>query len=209
MNWEKFELFMQSVFFRVSFAVFLLLFLGVFVYAYQTEQKRGDIGTTAPFAEQTAVIEESAEEIETDAVTKAHRTRREMQAWIVASVSELLNLDNANKDTIFAAAKPYFTPAAFTQYEAYLKGDNVLADVEAGRLKLGAIVDQTPQLMNEGVIGNAYRWLYDVPVMVTRAPYQGAPQTTRATLRIQLGRAGDDVNPDKMVIESWQVIARR
>lgn len=209
MNWEKFELFMQSVFFRFSFILFFVLFIGVFVYAYHTEREQGEIGDTAPFAEQTAVIENSAEEIEHDAVTKAHRTRREMQAWIVESVSELLNLDNANKEQVFTAARPYFTSAAFAQYDAYLKSGNILADIEAGRMRLDAIVDQTPQLMNEGVIGNAYRWLYDVPVMITRAPYQGTPQTARATLRIQLGRTGDDANPDKMVIESWQVLPRR
>lgn len=212
MNWEKFELFMQSVFFRFSFVLFFVMFIGVFVYAYHIEQQsREEVGDTAPFAEQTAVIEEAAEDIENDAVTKAHRTRREMQTWIVRSASELLNLDNANKDMVFTAARPYFTATAFGQYEAYLKANDMLSEIEAGRLRLGTIVDQTPQLMNEGVIGNSYRWLYDVPVLMTRTPTQGqgTPQTTRATLRLQLGRIAEDRNPDKMVIESWQVLPRR
>lgn len=210
MNWEKFELFMQSVFFRFSFVLFFVLFIGVFVYAYHIEKEsRQEIGDSAPFAEQTAVIEEDVEEMENDAVTKAHRTRREMQTWIVRSVSELLNLDNANKNIVFTAARPYFTGAAFTQYEAYLKGGDTLPEIEAGRMRLGTIVDQTPQLLNEGVIGNSYRWLYDVPVMMTRTPAQGTPQTVRATLRLQLGRVAEDVNSDKMVIESWQVLPRR
>jgi hypothetical protein len=208
-KWERFEPFMQGVFFRVSFAVFCALFIGVFVYAYYTEQQRGEIGDSAPFAEQTAMIEDSVTDIESDAVTKAHRTRREMGIWIVESVSELLNLDQGNVRAVFNAAQPYFTDAAFRQYRAYLEAESLLSNIEAGQLTLGAIVDQTPQLMNEGVIGGVYRWLYDVPVMMTHTPARGAAQTKSATLRIQLGRINDESNPDKMVIESWQMLPRR
>lgn len=209
MNWERVELFIQGVFFRFSFLVFFVLFIGVFVYAFHTDRRRDDIGDSAPFAEKIAVIEESAQTMETDAVTKAHRTRREMQIWLVESVSELLNLDNRNAENVLSAARPYFSAAAFGQYQAYLQGDDMLAQIRQGRMTLSAIVDQTPQLLNEGVIGGAYRWLYDVPVLITRAPVQGTAQATRGMVRLQLGRTNDDDNPDKMVIESWQLLPRR
>lgn len=206
-NWEKVELFMQSVFFRFSFVVFFCLFIGVFVYAYHVEQQQEELGDSAPFAEEKIVIVDDT--IETDAIGKAHRTRREMQVWILESVSELLNLSQQNKKDIFRIVRPYFTQDGFAQYEAYLKTDNVLADVEAGKVSLSAIVDETPLALNDGLIGGKYRWLYDVPVIISLKPLQGPVQNKKATVRIQLGRTMDENNPDKLVIESWSVVPRR
>ncbi len=205
-NWERVELFMQSVFFRFAFLIFFVLFICVFLYAYRTEEKFEEIGDSAPFAEQVTTVEE---DIDTDGIEKAHRTRKEMQVWIVESVSELLNLNKQNKAEVFRAVRPYFTEAGFVQYEAYLKADNVLADIETGKYALGTIVDQTPQALNDGVIGGKYRWLYDVPVIMSLTPTQGEAQNKKGTLRIQLGRTMDENNPAKIVIESWSMMPRR
>lgn len=206
LNWEKVEIFMQGVFFRISFLVFFVLFIGVFVYAYQQEMRLEEVGDSAPFAEQKAQIDDS---IENDAIGKAHRTRREMQIWLVENVSELMNLDKGNVKSIFREKRIYFTDAGYKQYQDYLKTDNMLADIEAGHVKLGTIVDQTPQALNDGLIGGKYRWLYDVPVIASVKPAQGPAVNKKITLRIQLGRTMDEKNDDKIVIESWAVVARR
>lgn len=205
-NWERVELFIQSVFFRFAFFVFFLLFIGVFLYAYRAEEKYEEIGESAPFAEQVTTVEEG---IDTDSIEKAHRTRREMQVWIVEAVSELLNLNKQNKNEIFRDVRPYFTEAGFTQYQDYLKTDNMLADIDAGKIALGTIVDQTPQALNDGIIGGKYRWLYDVPVIMSLTPTQGPAQNKRGMLRIQLGRTMDENNPAKIVVESWTMLPRR
>ncbi len=206
LNWEKVELFMQGVFFRVSFLIFFVLFIGVFVYAYQQEMKLEEVGDSAPFAEQKTQVDDT---LENDAIGKAHRTRREMQVWLVENVSELMNLNGNNVKGILHEKRVYFTEAGYQQYQDYLKADNMLADIEGGRVTLGTIVDQTPQALNDGLIGGKYRWLYDVPVIASVKPAQGAAQNKKITLRIQLGRTMDESNEDKIVIESWTVVPRR
>ncbi len=209
-NWEKVELFMQGVFFRVSFLVFFCLFIGVFVYAYYTEQQLEEMGESAPFSTQAVVIDDS---IETDAIGKAHRTRKEMQVWIVDFASELLNIDAGNKAALMREVRPYFTDTAFKQYQQYLAGDNIMANIDARAIKMGAIIDQTPQLLNSGLIGGKYRWLFDVPAIVTLTPVNpgphARPDNRKIMIRMQLGRAGDDSNPQKIIIESWTVQPRR
>lgn len=208
LNWDTFELFVQGVLFRVSFLVFFLLFIGVFVYAYYTEQQLEDIGDSAPFATQIARIDES---IEDEAANKAHRTRREMQAWTLQHVSEVMNLGSTNIDAAMNAQRAKFTDTGFSQYLLYWQNANLLEPARQGSVTVSAIVDRTPILLNEGLIGGAYRWLFDVPVIVTVTPRAAMqpPQNMRGMVRIQLARTEDPRNPDKLVIESWAMNSRR
>lgn len=205
-DWQRVEFFFQTVFFRISFLLFFCLFIGVFVYAYHTETQIEPVGQNAPFPTQVAVIDESIEE---DAVSKPHRTRREMQVWIIDATSELLNIDSSMQDILMAEARPYFNDKGYRQYQAYLNKDGRRKKIAEGALRLSAIVDEAPVLLNEGLISGQYRWLYDVPVLITEDPRTGDPVNTKATLRLQVGRVDDSVNAQKMVIESWAMLPRR
>lgn len=208
MNQDKIELLIQGVLFRVSFFLFFLLFIGVFVYAYYTETKREDIGDSAPFSTQIARVDDS---IEDEAVNKAHRTRRELQVWVLHTVAETLNLGSGNFDAALNNIRPVFSASGYDQYLRYWQTGNMLADAKAGRVVVSAIVDQMPILLNEGLIGGTYRWLFDVPVIMTvkAAQSTAAPQNSSGMLRIQLARTEDERNPDKIVIESWAMNTRR
>lgn len=205
-DWQRIEFFFQTFLFRISFVVFFLLFIGVFYYAYHVEKTVEPVGENAPFPTQTAILDDT---LETDPVTEPHRTRREMQVWIVEAVSELLNIDSEKRDIIMEEAKPYFTDEGYKQYRGYLNTNNLFAEIGKGAVTLSAIVDQTPQVLNEGLISGKYRWLYDVPIVMSVIPATGAAQNQQAVLRVQLARVDETVNAHRIVIESWSVGPRR
>lgn len=210
MDWTKLEMFFQSVFFRFSFIVFFCLFIGVFIYAYYTE------GGNVPVTETTSLqgMQASAP-MSGDIVTmeEPHRTRREMQAWIVEAVSELLNFDRQSKSGLLNQVRSSFTDVGFSQYQEWLQTNAMAVRVESGEFRLSAIVDETPVQLNAGAVAGAYRWLYDVPVVISLQPvdiYADQPvETIHATVRMQLARTENSDAPNLLVIESWSLRPRR
>lgn len=210
-DWDRVELFFQGVFFRFSFVVFFVLFVSIFFYAYYTEQRAGPEMVQAPFE-----VAGSAQVIETEsgAISQPHRTRREMQIWVVDTVSELLNFDQENKNELLRLARPSFSAAGLAQYQEWMNSFDMAAKAGTGEGRLSAIVDDAPIMLNSGAIGGVYRWLFDVPVVISLLPPQSSRSDTpiesrKVMLRLQAARSENADSPYQVVIESWTFTARR
>lgn len=148
---------------------------------------------------------------------KPHRTYSEIEEWIGMSVSEALSINPENFQNTLRDLQPDFTEDALQQYRSHLSQSGIFKALAENNLKTSVLIELPPALLNEGVLDNIYRWLYEVPVTVTFLPagttsYEGFDPVNRKLLvRLQVRRVPleQDNNLDLLRIDQWNVTPRR
>lgn len=195
-----------------------VLFIGIFVYAFDIELTRDRVGDEAPFADTLrAEGNDTLPENRSLGADQPHRTPRELAQWVSRSVSEVMTFDARGYEDELANAEKYFAPAGYAEYKAYLEQADMKNSLVQGQLKASVIVEQNPLLLNSGAVGGVFRWLYEVPVTISYVPQDATSldpnaakaATRKLTIRLQLGRHDAAENEDAVQIESWKVLARR
>ncbi|MFK7840131.1 MAG: DotI/IcmL/TraM family protein [Bdellovibrionales bacterium] len=167
----------------------------------------------AEFAVGTGVdVKSKLEQLPVDAVplVNPHLLSQEVGEWIMNAAGEAMNFDAGTKVAGLSSGLVLFDRTAIQQYQTFLAENNIQKVMEDGRYNIRSYVDQTPLLLNEGVVNERYRWLFRVPVVVTyldkdMQTYKGneAALIQRAILNIQLGRVFSADKPDGLQIEQW------
>lgn len=152
-------------------------------------------------------------------ITVAHRSRAYMQQWAADQAASILTYNPADSD-------PGSKDGTVAQAEKYKKAwlESAQADVQAllttpyfterlgnRNLRIKGFVQTTATVQNEGLFGDAYRWLVDVPVTITFFP-QGAAaddalkstgyETTTVMMRLQIVRVATGY-PDGCAVERF------
>lgn len=143
---------------------------------------------------------------------KPHRSASDLAAWLQQAIAESLSFNaETYNDHLKLLARGY-TPSAVAEFNAWATGTGILSSLQKNGLQLNGFVADPPFLLNEGVIDGRYRWLYEVPVMVSFVPrgtttYQGKEgiDTRRLIVTLQLGRVAVSQLPDHVMIETWSV----
>ncbi len=204
---------------KLAFRAFLVLclagFLYIFVYAYQTEVSQDIPDGVAPFYEEYVGPNLSKRQVGQE-LSKSHRTLKELQTWISLAVSESLMLDSRQYDRQLARAQGYFSESGYEAFETYLSQADLKSVLQKNDLKVSVIVEQPPLLLNEGVVGQSYRWLFQMPVTISYLPrraieYRPGDKTSsrQLTIRAQIGRHSQGVDENGMKIESFAVLPRQ
>lgn len=164
----------------------------------------------APFAEENGAAD-ALDQLPINAIplSEPHRITSEMADWVMGAVSDSMNLDGQGYRAMLEENKPSFDAAGYQQYLAFLQKNNVLKVLETGKFHVRSYVENTPLLLNEGAVNDHYRWLYQVPLVVSYIDknakgYRGVePTNQRVTLNVQIGRSVAAKNPQGVLIESW------
>lgn len=141
-----------------------------------------------------------------------HRNSDQVADWLVMTVSEALTFTDVPYQTALDKTAAYFNPAARQQFLTFLQEANIQPTLIAGQYSVRSFVPEAPLLLNEGAIEKRYRWLYEVPVMVSYMA-KGVngykknsvqPVNQMLTLKVQVGRTSDhaDIGKD-IIIETW------
>lgn len=173
---------------------------------------------TAPFAEQatksaaplptaTSIPELPENKVPLD---QAHRTTEQIGEWLTMAVSEALTFQKADyKDSLNASLR-HFDESGKAQYMAFLDENGIVKILESNRFYISGFTQSMPLLLNEGVVDGRFRWLYEVPVMITyldRAATKGykeaQPVNQNMSLTIQVGRTSDLSAGKDVAIERW------
>ncbi len=101
------------------------------------------------------------------AMSLPHRSSREIGSWLVSVLSESMTYDKGNYDASFNEIQKYFTPEGKAQYIKFLEDNSMMQVLKSGKYTMRAIVQETPLLLNEGALNGTYKWLFEVPVMVS------------------------------------------
>lgn len=141
-----------------------------------------------------------------------HRNSEQVAEWLMMTVSEALTFTDVNYQTSLDKSAVYFNPAARQQFLTFLQEANIQPTLHAAQYNVRSFVTEAPLLLNEGAIEKRYRWLYEVPVMVSYMA-KGAdgykknaaqPVNQMLTLKIQVGRTTDHAEIGKdIIIETW------
>ncbi len=106
-------------------------------------------------------------------VTVPGMTTDVVAAWTVDAIEAAYSYNFVNYRSQLQNAQKYFTEYGWRNYMAGLKASNNLLAVTERRMIFVAKAVGKPKLLNEGVLGGAYSWKFQVPLLVNflEAPY--------------------------------------
>ncbi len=154
-----------------------------------------------------------AGEPQAGSLTHPHAAENDISRWLVTTVSEALTYDaSAAKDPAgqgYESKKKNFTPGGFNQYMQFLQANNITKVIDSERFHIKSFVEDRPLLLNAVAHEGRYRWLYEIPVMVSYMDAKNFnyketnPVNQKIMLTVQLGRAKDSGNDMEVLIETW------
>jgi len=139
-----------------------------------------------------------------------HRLSAEIGNWVTDTAGEAMNFDAGTAENSLGSKTNLFDRVGTQQYLTFLRDNNILNVMEDGRYNIRSYVNQQPLLLNEGLVGERYRWLFRVSIVMTymdknMKTYKGnEPELIQqATVNVQLGRIQSPDKPDGLQIEQW------
>ena len=204
-----FEKFISLVIpFFVMGSLIILLF-----YAFATEAFV-EPADQAPFVQEMVEANKKNTKEKNISLKVAHRTDVEIKTYLTKVASEALSFNKSNFKESIQNVRPYFTEEGLKKYRNYLISSGIVEAVRTQDLQVGAYVEAPPLFLNSSVIKGTYKWLYEMPMVVslTRGNIvENADNIDNSefTLRLQITRVNEDEeNPDGLKIEDWNVLAR-
>jgi Type-IV b secretion system, inner-membrane complex component len=166
----------------------------------------------APFADTDAVVLDPAEGSVLE-LNVPHLQTADITEWVGQRVSELLVYNGKTYQQEYKTKVGYFDSFGANEYVKFLQDNNILKPLSTGAYDVRGFTQDMPNLLNQGAISGRYRWLYQVPVMMTFVntgvtDYKSISdeQTigTEYILNIQVGRSASASNDHGLLIESWK-----
>ncbi len=171
----------------------------------------------APFAEPEDQQPKSAIEgivrqgDETD-LTQPHLLDQDVINWASTTVIEALTFEDANQRTTLESIENKFTQGAVRQYQSFLEQQNVNRILGTGRYRILAFVNDVNdpvRIVNKGAVGEAFRWVVEVPVLLTylergQIDYEDAePVNQQARIVVEVGR--DPSTEIGLIVKVWDL----
>lgn len=206
----------QKTFFRFVQVVALLAFVGVFIFAVQMdEHNTGPSDLTVPFSEENfgkPILGDAGQDL-----SVPNMSARELAKSLNLIIAESLSLNKGGYDENVEAMRKYFVPAAYAQYEQFLKSAGFEAMILTQNMQSGIYPEQDPLELTNGVYDGVYKWVFEVPVMISFIPRSAQTYRNNETrsinrrflLRVQFARVDDPQEPGAVKIEIWQVLPPR
>lgn len=143
---------------------------------------------------------------------QAHLSAHDLSGWLLSAIPQCLSFTADSYPEHIKTLSTGFSDNGLAQLNAWVTTTGILSSLQNNGLQLNGFVSETPFLLNEWVVNGRYRWLFEIPVMVSFVP-QGAVSYSQANniktqhliLTLQLGRVGDSVLEHGIKIESWSV----
>ncbi|MBI2234374.1 MAG: DotI/IcmL family type IV secretion protein [Micavibrio aeruginosavorus] len=146
------------------------------------------------------------------AIDQPHRSDKELGDWLAQAMPQTLSFDAANFDARMAELTVGFSAEGMEQFKSWIINSGILTTMQGNGLQLNGFVTEQPFLLNQGLVNGRYRWLFEVPVMISFMPRgtvqynpQESTQSRHLLITLQLGRVENSILEHGVVIESWAV----
>lgn len=142
---------------------------------------------------------------------KPNRYHKEVGTWLVRALSEIFHLDATNYDAHIKHLATGMNPKALADFDSFSKAARIRETLSGGDLRMNAYVEEDPLLLNQGAVAGRYRWLFEVPVLLTFLPRTAIsyknhrPVSQRVLVTVQVGRMPRGQGVEDMMIESFAV----
>ncbi len=100
-------------------------------------------------------------------VTEPNMTTTDVIAWTIKAVETAYSYDYINFRSELQSSEKYFTKYGWSQYIKALNLSNNLVAVEQRKIIMTAKIVDTPKIITEGILGGAYAWKFQMPMLVT------------------------------------------
>lgn len=141
-----------------------------------------------------------------------HRSAADLSEWLMQALAETLSFTSDNYDDHIKLMTNGFSPEGVSQFNTWVTSSGIFNALHSNGLQLNGFVSEDPFLLNEGTVGGRYRWLFEVPVIISFVPRgttnlakQEGINSRKLLITLQLGRYADSVLPDAVKVESWSV----
>lgn len=143
-------------------------------------------------------------------------TDNELKNWITMAVSDSLSFNKDSFSEISTKIRPYFTDAGFDKYQDYLINSGVAENIRTNNFDMSVYIENPPLYLNSSVINNTFKWLYQMPVVISFYPKGQIEDpsvadkfiNSKLSLRLQVTRAKVDDDPNAIQIEDWVVVSQ-
>jgi intracellular multiplication protein IcmL len=110
--------------------------------------------------------------------------------WVVEAIEASYSYNYMNYREQFQDAQKYFTEYGWRNYMDGLKASNNLLALTERKMIFIAKVVEKPRLVHQGILGNAYAWKFEVPLLVSflEAPYDKPSFSNAYTVSIIVQR---------------------
>lgn len=150
--------------------------------------------------------------VNSSTLDQPHRSATDLAETLQQLVAESLSFTAPGYPAHLKNLERSFTPQAITEFNAWATATGVINALQQNQMQLNGFVSDQPFLLNEGVVSGRYRWLYEIPVMVSFVPLgttgytpkQGT-DSRRLIVTLQIGRTTQSTLPDQILIESWSI----
>jgi len=168
----------------------------------------------APFADREALARNKNKGLpgaEAVPIALPHRSKKQIADWLTAGVAGSLSFDQVSLADNLRKGRPFFDAGGWQQFEEFMVTAKLDQVLRSQRFSVLSFVDGAPLFLSEGVVDGRYRWLYEVPVMVSylekgQDSYSNKvknPVTQNIAVTVQVGRVKDAENAEGLLIESW------
>lgn len=106
-------------------------------------------------------------------VDQPNMTTEEVAAWTIEAIQAAFSYSHVNFRAELQSAQKYFTNYGWTNYMQALIAKNILnsnpnesALLQRKWIVIGQVVSQ-PKLITQGLLGGAYAWKFEIPVLMT------------------------------------------
>lgn len=142
-----------------------------------------------------------------------HRHPSQISDWLMQVMSQILNIELAHNEDYLKVVAATMNPKAQSDFGTFMTGSNIMATMQARNMNLHSMVENPPILLNKGVVGDRYRWLFEMPVTITFLPAgstsydpkKGEFTSQRIIVTAQVGRVPVGQGVDELMLESFSV----
>lgn len=100
-------------------------------------------------------------------LNQANMSIQAVMKWTVQAVEQAYSYDFVNFRRQLQSAQKYFTRYGWTQYMSALQASNNLTALKERKMIFIAKAVGQPTIVAEGLLGGAYAWKFQMPVLVT------------------------------------------
>jgi hypothetical protein len=143
---------------------------------------------------------------------RSHRSVEDLSKWLLMAIPQCLSFTADSYPEQLETLATGFSDPALEQFKAWVNDTGIMSSLQNNGMQLNGFVTEQPFLLNEGVVNGRYRWLFEVPVMVSFVPrgttsysQEKGIRTQRLMITLQLGRIPNSIIEHGIDIESWSV----
>lgn len=162
----------------------------------------------APFTTGKAKVD-GVEQHEGENLKVPHINYPEVGKWLTTACAESLNYKEHTNQEDLDHLRAYFTDSGWAQYQHFLQQSKLANIIASHKFNLQSHVKREPLLLNSLEHEGLYRWLFEIPIMVTFMNRENfnyeeqEPETASYALRVQVRRVSQEESPYRMLIETW------